>query len=135
MKTIGFLTPYQHLPEFADYVKSKFKCISMVGLPKDKLNIFKSVNYLFAAPNYLKYVIDEKDIEGTGIKGIITPSTGDNHINVTIPVISIKNDSILKEIYSNTYVTFLLPLRSFFKNKINYFEKKYFSHNFVIFIC
>jgi len=113
MKTIGFLTPYQHLPEFADYVKSKFKCISMVGLPKDKLNIFKSVNYLFAAPNYLKYVIEEKDIEGTGIKGIITPSTGDNHINVTIPVISIKNDSILKEIYStaehNLYLCLALP--------------------------
>ena len=113
MKTIGFLTPYNHLPEFSKYVKSNFKCINMVGLPKDKLNIFKSVDYLFAAPNYLKYIIEQKDIEGTNIKGIITPSTGDNHINVSIPVITIKNDSILKEIYStaehNLYLCLALP--------------------------
>lgn len=100
MIRIGFLTPYQHLPEFTKFVKENFKCINMVGLPKDKLNIFKSVDYFFAAPNYLRYVIEQSDIEGTNIKGIITPSTGDNHINVSVPVISIKNDSILKEIYS-----------------------------------
>jgi len=100
MISIGFLTPYSHLPEFSSFVKSNFKCINMVGLAKDKLNIFKSVDYLFAAPNYLKYVIEQKDIEGTNIKGILSPSTGDNHINVSIPVITIKNDSILKEIYS-----------------------------------
>ena len=100
MIRIGFLTPYQHLPEFAKFVKKNFKCINMVGLPKDKLNIIKSVDYFFAAPNYLRYVIEQSDIEGTNIKGIITPSTGDNHINVSVPVISIKNDNILKEIYS-----------------------------------
>ena len=111
--SIGFLTPYKHLPFFSDLVNKNFKCISMVGLPKDKLNIFKSVDYLFAAPNYLKYIIEDKDLEGTGIKGIITPSTGDNHINVSIPVISIKNDSILKEIHStaehNLYLCLALP--------------------------
>ena len=100
MISIGFLTPYLHLPEFSSFVKSNFKCINMVGLGKDKLSILKSVDYLFAAPNYLKYVIEQKDIEGTNIKGILSPSTGDNHINVSIPVITIKNDSILKEIYS-----------------------------------
>jgi hypothetical protein len=100
MTSIGFLTPYQHLPEFSNFAKSNFKCINMVGLGKDKLNIFKSVDYLFAAPNYLRYVIEQSDIEGTNIKGILTPSTGDNHINVSVPVISIKNDSILEEIYS-----------------------------------
>ena len=113
MIRIGFLTPYQHLPEFTKLVKSNFKCINMLGLPKDKLNIFKSVDYLFAAPNYLKYIIEQKDIEGTNIKGIITPSTGDNHINVSIPVISIRNDSVLKEIYStaehNLYLCLALP--------------------------
>ena len=113
MKTIGFLTPFNHLPNFSKYVKANFKCISMVGLPKDQLNIFKSVDYLFAAPNYLKYVIEDKDIEGSGIKGIITPSTGDNHINVSIPVISIKNDSILEQIHStaehNLYLCLALP--------------------------
>jgi lactate dehydrogenase-like 2-hydroxyacid dehydrogenase len=113
MKTIGFLTPYEHLPEFSKFAKSNFKCINMVGLLKNKLNIFKSVDYIFAAPNYLKYIIEQKDIEGTNIKGIITPSTGDNHINVSIPVISIKNDSILEEIYStaehNLYLCLALP--------------------------
>ena len=113
MIRIGFLTPYQHLPEFTEFAKSNFKCINMVGLSKDKLNIFKSVDYLFAAPNYLKYIIEQEDIEGTNIKGIITPSTGDNHINVSIPVISIKNESILEEIYStaehNLYLCLALP--------------------------
>ena len=41
MIRIGFLTPYQHLPEFTEFAKSNFKCINMVGLSKDKLNIFK----------------------------------------------------------------------------------------------
>jgi len=113
MIRIGFLTPYLHLPEFSSFAKSNFKCINMVGLGKEKLKIFKSVDYLFAAPNYLRYVIEQKDIEGTNIKGILTPSTGDNHINVSVPVISIKNDSILEEIYStaehNLFLCLALP--------------------------
>ena len=113
MKTIGFLTPYEHLPNFTKYVKGKFKCINMIGQPKSVLNIFKSIDYLFAAPNYLKYIIEDKDIEESSIKAIITPSTGNNHINVSTPVISIKNDSILKEIHStaehNLYLCLALP--------------------------
>jgi len=113
MKSIGFLTPYKHLPEFTNFVSKQFKCISMVNQPKKNLNIYKSVDYLFAAPNYLPYVIEDDDIDESSIKAIVTPSTGDNHINVSIPVITIKNDSILKEIYStaehNLYLCLALP--------------------------
>ena len=113
MNSIGFLTPYEHLPEFTKIAKENFKCINMVGINKSMLRILKSVDYLFAAPNYLNYVIEDSDIEGTSIKGIVTPSTGDNHINVSVPVISIKNDSILKEIYStaehNLYLCLAIP--------------------------
>ena len=113
MISIGFLTPYEHLPEFTKIAKENFKCINMVGINKSMLHILKSVDYLFAAPNYLNYVIEDSDIEGTSIKGIVTPSTGDNHINVSVPVISIKNDSILKEIYStaehNLYLCLAIP--------------------------
>jgi lactate dehydrogenase-like 2-hydroxyacid dehydrogenase len=113
MKSIGFLTPYKHLPEFTNFVSKQFKCISMVNQPKKNLNIYKSVDYLFAAPNYLPYVIEDNDIDESSIKAIVTPSTGDNHINVSIPVITIKNDSILKEIYStaehNLYLCLALP--------------------------
>ena len=113
MNSIRFLTPYEHLPEFKAYASKHFKCINMVGCKKANLNIFKSVDYLFAAPNYLEYVIEDKDIDQTNVKGIITPSTGDNHINVSIPVTSIKNDSILKQIYStaehNLYLCLALP--------------------------
>ena len=66
---------------------------------KNKLNIFKSVDYLFAAPNYLKVYYRTKDIEGNKHKRNNNSSTGDNHINVSIPVISIKNDSILGKKY------------------------------------
>ena len=113
MKSIGFLTPYKHLPEFTNFVSKQFKCISMVNQPKKNLNIYKSVDYLFAAPNYLPYVIEDDDIDESSIKAIVTPSTGDNHINVSIPVISIKNESILEEIYStaehNLYLCLALP--------------------------
>jgi len=113
MKTIGFLTPYTHLPNFTNYLKGNFKCINMVGQPKTTLNILKGVDYLFAAPNYLSYIIEDKDIENSSVKAILTPSTGDNHINVSIPVITIKNDSILEEIHStaehNLYLCLALP--------------------------
>ena len=113
MNSIGFLTPYEHLPEFTKFAKENFKCVNMVGCSKANLNIFKSIDYFFAAPNYLKYVIENSDIKDTNVKGILTPSTGHNHINVSIPVSTIKNDSILKEIYStaehNLYLCLAIP--------------------------
>lgn len=104
MNSIGFLTPYKHLPKFTKFVESNFIC---------KTDNVLECDYLFAAPNYLKVIIDDKSIKGSKVKGIITPSTGHNHINVSIPVITIKNDSILEEINStaehNLYLCLALP--------------------------
>lgn len=104
MNSIGFLTPYKHLPEFTKFVESNFICKTEKVLECD---------YLFAAPNYISFIIDDDFIKDSKVKAIITPSTGDNHINVSIPVISIKNDNILEEITStaehNLYLCLALP--------------------------
>lgn len=95
MKTIGFYTPYKHLPVFKEFVESKFNCRELTGpVPED-------VDYLFCAPNYARFTITDKHIEGTAVKAILTPSTGTNHIDVTsVPVYDIFRSSILKQIYS-----------------------------------
>jgi lactate dehydrogenase-like 2-hydroxyacid dehydrogenase len=104
MNSIGFLTPYRHLPRFSKFVESNFTC---------KTDNVSECDYIFAAPNYLNFIIDDSFLKSSKVKAIITPSTGDNHINVSIPVISIKNDKILKEIYStaehNLYLCLALP--------------------------
>ena len=104
MNSIGFLTPYKHLPEFTKLVESNFIC---------KTENVLECDYIFAAPNYLNFIIADSFLKGSKVKAIITPSTGDNHINVSIPVISIKNDKILYEIYStaehNLYLCLALP--------------------------
>ena len=94
MKSIGFLTPYKHLPKFKEYVESKFICREITGPVPD------NVDYLFCAPNYARFTITDRHIKGTAVKAILTPSTGTNHINVSIPVYSIKNDLVLKSITS-----------------------------------
>ena len=101
MASIGFLTPYKHLPKFKAYVEKNFKCINLLMIKKEDIKIFKGIDYIFAAPNYLNYSIEDKDIESTNIKGIISPSTGINHIKTkTVNVYDIKNDEILKTITS-----------------------------------
>ena len=101
MASIGFLTPYKHLPDFKDYVESNFKCLNLSRIKKEEIKMFKGIDYLFGAPNYLRYVIEDSDIEGTNIKGIISPSTGLNHIKAkSVPTFSIKNDKILDTITS-----------------------------------
>ena len=101
MASIGFLTPYKHLPAFKAYVEKHFKCINLSKIKKEDIKIFKGIDYLFAAPNYLNYFIEDKDIKGTNIKGIISPSTGINHIKTTtVKTYDIKNDKVLKTITS-----------------------------------
>ena len=112
--TIGFLTPYQHLPNFNNFIKGKFKALNLLNIKKEELKIFKGIDYLFAAPNYLRYTLLEEHIEGLNLKGIISPSTGTNHIDIkSIPVIDIKNDEILKSITStaehNLYLMLSIP--------------------------
>ena len=101
MATIGFLTPYKHLPNFCKSIKGRFKDLNLRDIKRNDIKIFQGIDYLFAAPNYLNYILEEEDIEGMNLKGIISPSTGINHINITSkPVYSIRNDSILEEITS-----------------------------------
>ena len=101
MASIGFLTPYKHLPEFKNYVENNFKCLNLSKIKKEEIKMFKGVDYLFGAPNYLNYIIEDNDIKGTNIKGIISPSTGLNHIKVkSVPIFSIKNDKVLDTITS-----------------------------------
>lgn len=95
METIGFYTPYKHLPEFKNLVEAKFNCIELTGPVPD------SVDYLFCAPNYAKFVLTDKHLVNTKVKAILTPSTGTNHVDVScVPVYDISRSKILKEIYS-----------------------------------
>ena len=99
--SIGFLTPFKHLPEFTKYAFSKCKIIDITSIKKEEINYFKGIDFLFAAPNYLNYSIEEHHIKDTNLKGILSPSTGINHINVkSIPVINIKKDKVLESITS-----------------------------------
>lgn len=95
MKTsIGFVTPYKHLPVFTEKVNKRFDCIELTDFNTQ-------VDYIFAAPNYIKYKITEKHVRLTRCKGIITPSTGTNHIDVqSVPIFSLKNDEVLDSITS-----------------------------------
>tara|TARA_A100001201_G_scaffold136917_1_gene126368 strand:- start:1379 stop:2194 length:816 start_codon:yes stop_codon:yes gene_type:complete len=94
---IAFLTPYKHLPKFKKYVEKKYTCIEV----KSREEVTKDVVYLFVAPNYLNYKITEDFIKGMNLKGIISPSTGTNHIEVkSIPIIDIKSDNVLNSITS-----------------------------------
>ena len=92
MLKIGFFTPYKHLPNFSKLVESKYKCL-------DLTKSLQKVDYIFAAPNYIKYKIDQNIIDSTGARAILTPSTGYNHIEkVDIPVYGIKGREVLKQI-------------------------------------
>lgn len=103
METIGFLTPYEHLTEFKEYVESNFNCTKIT---RDGI---KNVDYVFYAPNYAEFVLTDKDIDTSKIKAVISPSTGVNHINVSVPVISIQKDPILKTITSTAeHAVFLM---------------------------
>lgn len=95
METIGFYTPYKHLPKFKELVEANFNCIELTGpVPGD-------VDYLFCAPNYARFTITDKHIEGTGVKAILSPSTGTNHIEVeSVPVYDIFRNKVLNTIYS-----------------------------------
>lgn len=95
METIGFLTPYKHLPAFTKYVEKKYICKSITIHSS-----LENIDYIFIAPNY-GITIDESFIKGSKVKKVLSPSTGTNHIDIkTVPVISIKNDWVLNTITS-----------------------------------
>lgn len=105
MTSLGFLSPYKHLPRFQKFVHKNFICKTI----KNFADI--DTDYVFYAPNYAREVLKDSHLEGTNVKGILTPSTGTNHIDVnTIPVYSIKNSLILNEIYSTAEHALYLSL-------------------------
>jgi len=114
MKRIAFLTPYKHLPNFKKIVESKYKCLDLSDLTEfEQKYSIQTSDYLFSAPNYQKFEITDDFIKDTKISMVITPSTGTNHIDVSIPIISIKNDKVLENIWStaehNLYLMLSLP--------------------------
>jgi|TARA_B110000977_G_scaffold170487_1_gene221257 lactate dehydrogenase-like 2-hydroxyacid dehydrogenase len=114
MKRIAFLTPYKHLPNFKKNVESKYKCSDLSDLTElEQKYSIQTSDYLFSAPNYQKFQITDDFIKNTKISMVVSPSTGTNHIDVSIPVISIKNDKVLENIWStaehNLYLMLSLP--------------------------
>ena len=92
--TIGFLTPYKHLPRFTKFVESKYKCVDL----KDSI---QKVDIIFSAPNYDNCTVTEDLVNQCNARYIVSPSTGTNHIYVkSIPTIDIKNDPVLDTIPS-----------------------------------
>lgn len=104
MDTIGFLSPYKHLKEFKAYAEAKFNCVDVT---KDNIT---DVDYVFYAPNYAEYILKDLDIDTKRVKAVISPSTGLNHIDVSIPVLSIQKDPILETITSTAEHTIFLIL-------------------------
>ena len=126
MKRIAFLTPYKHLPNFKKNVESKYKCLDLSDLTElEQKYSIQTSDYLFSAPNYQKFQITDDFIKNTKISMVISPSTGTNHIDVSIPVISIKNDKVLENIWStaehNLYLILSLPRNT--KNIVELHEK------------
>lgn len=103
-KKILFITPYRHLKRFLKKIKELgFQDIDGTSIKNEK-NLKKyiddnNIKFVFSAPNYQKYILNQ-DYLGNDIL-IITPSTGTNHLNFdNSNILSIKNDKVLKEIYS-----------------------------------
>jgi len=114
MKRIAFLTPYKHLPNFKKNVESKYKCLDLSELTElEQKYSIQTSDYLFSAPNYQNFQITDDFIKNTKISMVLSPSTGTNHIDVSIPTISIKNDKVLENIWStaehNLYLMLSLP--------------------------
>lgn len=111
MIKIGFFTPYKHLPNFSKLVESKYECL-------DLTKSLQEVDYIFAAPNYIRYKIDQNIVDSTKAKAILTPSTGYNHIDkVDIPVYGIKGREVLKRITTTAEHALYLILAIIRKSK------------------
>jgi len=115
---ILFTTPIKHLPEFYNYVHQNYEFVEMIN-PTYKdvktmiqfMPIENKFDILFCAPNHQTYMIDEKLIKESKIQFIVSPSTGVNHIDVdSVPIISIKNDDVIYDIWSTAEHTLHLIL-------------------------
>jgi len=109
---ILFITPVKHLKEFYSYTLQNYKVVELIEPTyKDVRNQIKNFDILFCAPNHQTFVIDEDLIKDSNIKSILSPSTGLNHIDVeSVPIVSVKNDKILNNVWSTAEHTLYLIL-------------------------
>ena len=109
---ILFITPVKHLSLFYNYALQNYKVMELVEPTyEDVKNIINQYDILFCAPNHQTFVIDEDLIKDSNIKSILSPSTGLNHIDVeSVPIVSVKNDKILNDVWSTAEHTLYLIL-------------------------
>ena len=109
---ILFITPVRHLSQFYNYALQNYKVMELVEPTyKDVKNIINQYDILFCAPNHQTFVIDEDLIKDSNVKSILSPSTGLNHIDVdSVPIVSVKNDKILNDVWSTAEHTLYLML-------------------------
>ena len=109
---ILFITPVKHLKEFYSYALQNYKVVELIEPTyEDVRNQIKNFDILFCAPNHQTFVIDEDLIKDSNIKSILSPSTGLNHIDVkSVPIVSVKNDKILNDVWSTAEHTLYLIL-------------------------
>ena len=109
---ILFITPVRHLSQFYNYALQNYKVMELVEPTyEDVKNQIKNFDILFCAPNHQTFVIDEDLIKDSNIKSILSPSTGLNHIDVdSVPIVSVKNDKILNDVWSTAEHTLYLML-------------------------
>ena len=109
---ILFITPVKHLKEFYSYTLQNYEVLELIEPTyEDVKNQIKNFDILFCAPNHQTFVIDEDLIKDSNIKSILSPSTGLNHIDVkSVPIVSVKNDKILNDVWSTAEHTLYLML-------------------------
>ena len=109
---ILFITPIKHLTEFYSYVLQNYEVLELIEPTYQDVKIqLPNYDVLFCAPNHQTFVIDEEMVKDTNIKSILSPSTGLNHIDVdSVPIVSVKNDKILNDVWSTAEHTLYLIL-------------------------
>ena len=101
-RRILFITPISHLKNFYSELHKKFKFVELLKPTYSSVKkYYHNMIYCFVAPNHQTFTIDEDLIKDSNLECIVTPSTGLNHIDVdSVPIVSIKNDEVLENIWS-----------------------------------
>ena len=109
---ILFITPIQHLKEFYSDMLKHHEVTELIEPTYSSVKkILPNFDILFCAPNHQDFMIDEDLVKDSKLKYIVSPSTGLNHIDVdSVPIVSIKGDEILKDIWSTAEHTLYLIL-------------------------
>ena len=109
---ILFITPIQHLKNFYSDILKKYKPVELSKPTYSSVKkILPQFDILFCAPNHQDFMIDEDLVKDSKLKYIVSASTGTNHITTkSVPIISIKNDDVLQDIWSTAEHTLYLIL-------------------------